>query len=140
MLVHRITAWVLAATALGLLLAPPEADACTNFLVTRGASTDGSTMITYAADSHTLYGELYYTPAAKHPPGAVRKIFDWDTGRYLGTIPQVAQTFAVVGNMNEHQVVIGETPWARPSPSPTPRRSGSWISSARVRPKRAPCG
>lgn len=109
MLVHRIAAWGLAATTLGLLLTPTAADACTNFLVTRGASADGSTMITYAADSHTLYGALYYTPAAKHPPGAVRKIFEWDTGRYLGTIPQVAQTFAVVGNMNEHQVVIGET-------------------------------
>lgn len=109
MLVHRIAAWLLATTTLGLVLAPPEADACTNFLVTRGASADGATMITYAADSHTLYGALYYTPAAKHPPGTLRKIFDWDTGKYLGTIPQVAETFAVVGNMNEHQVVIGET-------------------------------
>jgi dipeptidase len=109
MLVHRIAAWLLVTSAVGLLLAPPEADACTNFLVTRGASADGATMITYAADSHTLYGELYYTPAANHAPGALRKIFDWDTGKYLGTIPQVAKTFSVVGNMNEHQVVIGET-------------------------------
>lgn len=109
MLVPRILRWGLAATALGLLFAPTEADACTNFLVTRGASVDGSTMITYAADSHSLYGELYYTPAAKHPAGSVRKIFDWDTGKYLGTIPQVAETFSVVGNMNEHQVAIGET-------------------------------
>jgi len=109
MLTHRIAPWSLAVATLGLLLTPEAADACTNFLVTRGASTDGSTMVTYAADSHSLYGELHYTAAAKHPPGALRKIFDWDTGKYLGTIPQVAETFAVVGNMNEHQVVIGET-------------------------------
>jgi len=109
MLVHKFAAWSLAATALGLLLTPPPADACTNFLVTRGASADGATMITYAADSHTLYGALYYTPAAKHAPGTLRKIFEWDTGKYLGAIPQVAETFSVVGNMNEHQVVIGET-------------------------------
>jgi len=109
MLTHKLAVCGVGATALALLLAPAPADACTNFLVTRGASADGSTMITYAADSHSLYGELTYTPAAKHPPGALRKIFDWDTGKYLGTIPQVAVTFSVVGNMNEHQVAIGET-------------------------------
>ncbi|MFH2009474.1 MAG: C69 family dipeptidase [bacterium] len=94
-----------------LLLAGPRptADACTNFLVTKGASVDGSTMITYAADSHELYGELYFRPARQYPAGAVRKIFDWDTGKYLGTIAQARQTYRVVGNMNEHQVVIGET-------------------------------
>ena len=54
--------------------------ACTNFLVTKGASVDGSTMITYAADSHTLYGELYYQPAADHPEGTTRDIYEWDTG------------------------------------------------------------
>jgi dipeptidase len=83
--------------------------ACTNFLITRGASTDGSTMITYAADSHTLYGELYYLPAADYPEGAMRDIYEWDTGKYLGEIPQTAHTYSVVGNMNEHQVAIGET-------------------------------
>lgn len=85
------------------------ARACTNILVTKGASKDGSTMITYAADSHVLYGELYYRPAADYPPGTLVDVIDWDTGRFLGRIPQAAHTFAVVGNMNEHQLSIGET-------------------------------
>lgn len=83
--------------------------ACTNFLVTKGASVDGSTMITYAADSHTLYGELYYQPAADHPEGTTRDIYEWDTGKFLGIIPEVAHTYSVIGNMNEHQLAIGET-------------------------------
>jgi dipeptidase len=82
---------------------------CTNFLVTKEASTDGSTMITYAADSHVLYGELYYTPAAIHPDGAMLDVHEWDTGKYLGQIKQVKQTYSVVGNMNEHQLAISET-------------------------------
>ncbi|MBN2090039.1 C69 family dipeptidase [candidate division KSB1 bacterium] len=82
---------------------------CTNFLISKGASTDGSTMITYAADSHTLYGELYYMPAQKYLPGTMLDIYEWDTGKYLGQIKQVAETYSVVGNMNEHQVSIGET-------------------------------
>ena len=82
---------------------------CTNFLITRGASADGSTMITYAADSHTLYGELYYQPAQDYPAGAMRDIYEWDTGKYLGKIPQPSHTLSVVGNMNEFQVAIGET-------------------------------
>ena len=86
-----------------------KADACTNFLITKGASTDGSTMITYAADSHTLYGELYFWPAAKYPVGSVLKVYEWDSGLYLGDIPQVAETYRVIGNMNEHSLAIGET-------------------------------
>jgi len=82
---------------------------CTNFLITKGASVDGSTMITYAADSHTLYGELYYQPAQDFPAGALRDIYEWDTGKFLGRIPQVPHTYSVVGNMNEFQVAIGET-------------------------------
>ncbi|PIF02012.1 MAG: dipeptidase [Draconibacterium sp.] len=82
---------------------------CTNFLITKGASADGSTMITYAADSHTLYGELYHQPAQDHPAGAMRKIYEWDTGKYMGEIPQPAHTFSVIGNMNEFQLAIGET-------------------------------
>ncbi len=82
---------------------------CTNFLITKGASVDGSTMITYAADAHVLYGELYYTPAAIHAEGAMLDIYEWDTGKYLGEIKQVRQTYSVVGNMNEFQVAIGET-------------------------------
>ena len=83
--------------------------ACTNFLITKGATVDGSTMITYAADSHTLYGELYYQPAQDYAAGALRDIYEWDTGKFIGRIPQVAHTYSVVGNMNENQVAIGET-------------------------------
>ena len=83
--------------------------ACTNFLVTKGATVDGSTMITYAADSHTLYGELYYQPAMDHPVGAMRDIFEWDTGKFLGQIEEVPHTYSVIGNMNEYQLAIGET-------------------------------
>jgi dipeptidase len=82
---------------------------CTNFLITRGASADGSVMITYAADSHTLYGELYYWPARDWPAGSLLDVVEWDTGKFLGKIEQVAHTYSVVGNMNEHQVSIGET-------------------------------
>ncbi|GAB4343802.1 MAG: C69 family dipeptidase [Calditrichia bacterium] len=85
------------------------AGACTNILVTKGASTDGSTMITYAADSHELYGELYFTPAGIHAPGSKVEIYEWDTGDYLGQIDQVRETYQVVGNMNEHQLSIAET-------------------------------
>lgn len=83
--------------------------ACTNFLITKGASTDGSTMITYAADSHVLFGELYHWPAADYPEGTMMKIYEWDTGKYLGEIPQAKHTFNVTGNINENQVAIGET-------------------------------
>ena len=83
--------------------------ACTNILVTKGASKDGSCMVTYAADLHTLYGELYFWPAKNYPEGAMVDIYEWDTGKYLGKIKQVHHTFQVVGNMNEHQVVISET-------------------------------
>jgi dipeptidase len=83
--------------------------ACTNFLITRGATKDGSTMITYAADSHTLYGELYYWPAADYADGAMLDVSEWDTGKYLGKIPQIKHTYQVTGNMNENQVSIGET-------------------------------
>ena len=82
---------------------------CTNFLISKGASVDGSTMITYAADSHTLYGELYFQPAQDYPEGAMRDIYEWDTGKFLGRIPQIPHTNSVVGNMNEYQVAIGET-------------------------------
>ncbi|MBR4135850.1 MAG: C69 family dipeptidase [Bacteroidales bacterium] len=83
--------------------------ACTNFIITKGASKDGSCMLTYSADSHQLYGELYYRPAANYPAGAMMDVIEWDTGKLLGQIPQVAHTYSVVGNMNEHQLAIGET-------------------------------
>lgn len=83
--------------------------ACTNILVTRNASADGSTMISYAADSHDLFGELYYWPGQVWPAGAMLDIYEWDTGKYLGKIPQVPRTYTVIGNMNEFQVAIAET-------------------------------
>lgn len=92
-----------------LLLVDLLAKACTNFIVTRGASVDGSTFITYSADSHILYGELYYKPARDYPEGTMLKIYEWDSGKFLGEIKQVSHTYSVVGNMNEHQVSIGET-------------------------------
>ncbi len=86
-----------------------QTTACTNFLITKGATISGTPMITYAADSHTLYGELYFWPAANYKAGTMVDVNEWDTGKFLGKIPQVAHTYQVVGNMNEHQVAIGET-------------------------------
>ena len=86
-----------------------RADACTNIIISSGASKDGSCLVSYAADSHSLYGELYFRPAADYAPGTMLKIYDWDTGRYLGEIAQAEHTFKTVGNMNEHQLIITET-------------------------------
>lgn len=91
------------------LLFCPIGNACTSLLITKGASADGSSMISYASDSHTTYGELYFWPAADYPEGSMRDIYDWDTGKYLGKIKQVPHTFSVVGNINEYQVAIGES-------------------------------
>lgn len=88
---------------------PFSGDACTNVIVTKGASADGSILVSYAADSHTLFGELYFAPAADWKPGDTRKIYDWDSGKYLGEIEQVPHTYKRVGNMNEHQLIIAET-------------------------------
>ena len=105
---RRLSAALLVLAA-ALLSANIESNACTNVLVTKGASTDGSNMISYAADSHMLFGELYYTPAGVWNADDLRKIYEWDTGKYLGTIPQIARTYQTVGNMNEHQLIIAET-------------------------------
>ncbi len=102
--------WWMAAAALALaLFVQPDAQGCTNFLISKGATADGSTIITYAADSHEFYGDLVYRPAADHAEGSLREIVEWDTGDILGEIPEVPRTYSVVGNMNEHQVAIGET-------------------------------
>lgn len=82
---------------------------CTNLLVGKKASADGSTIISYAADSYALFGELYHWPAKQYKPGEKVKVYDWDSGRYLGEIPQALRTYNVIGNMNEHQLAIGET-------------------------------
>ena len=84
-------------------------NACTNFLVTKGASVNGSSMISYSADSHQLYGELYFWPARDYPAGSYMDVYEWDTHKYMGKIKQVAHTYSVIGNMNEHQLAIGET-------------------------------
>ncbi len=94
----------------GTLLAQP-ADACTSLLVGKKASTDGSTMITYAADSHVLYGELYHWPAATYEKGAMVDVYEWDTNKFLGKIPQVRETYSVTGNINEYQLSISESTW-----------------------------
>jgi dipeptidase len=99
----------LAAVLVSATIATGEGQACTNILVTRGASADGSTFVSYAADSHSLYGELTLTPGGRFGPGAMRDIIDTDTHKFLGRIPQATQTYWVVGLMNEHQVSIGET-------------------------------
>lgn len=83
--------------------------ACTNFIFTKGSTTDGSTMVTYTADSHTLYGELYFRPAKDYPEGAMMDIYEWDTGEFRGKIKQARHTYSVVGNINEYQLAIGET-------------------------------
>ena len=106
---RRISTAILLALTAALCLIGTDSRACTNVLVTKGASTDGSNLITYAADSHGLYGELYYAPAGVWKAGDMRKINEWDTGKYLGMIPQVARTYQRVGNMNEHQLIIAET-------------------------------
>ena len=93
------------------LLALPTL-ACTNLLVSKGASKDGSVMVSYAADSHTRYGTLVFMPRATYPKGEMLEIREWGPGRLLGQIPQAEQTYNVIGNMNEHQVLIGESTWA----------------------------
>ena len=87
------------------------AEACTSLIATRGATENDAVMVTYAADSHTLYGELYHQPAADYPEGAMRKVYEWDTGKYLGEIPEVRHTYSTVGNMNEHGLTIAESTW-----------------------------
>lgn len=93
------------------LMLPLAAFACTNFVVGKDASADGSTILSYAADSYGMFGFLHFAPAQDWPEGAMREVKDWDTGRPQGSIPQVAHTYTVVGNMNENQVAIGETTW-----------------------------
>lgn len=93
------------------LTIPSAADACTNFIAGKKATVDGSVMVTYADDSHTRFGDLFHASRSKHLPGTMRKVIDWGDNSYRGEIPQAAETFNVVGNMNEHQLVIGETTW-----------------------------
>ncbi|MCQ2173505.1 MAG: C69 family dipeptidase [Bacteroidales bacterium] len=105
----KLTLSVLAFAA--AILLPTLSRACTNVIVTNGASSDGSNIVTYAADSHWLFGELYFHPAADWKNGSVIHVYDWDGHQYRGDIPQVSHTYKTVGNMNEYQLVISETTW-----------------------------
>ena len=91
------------------LLSSENSWSCTNFIAGRNATVDGSVIVTYSADSHTLYGELYRWPAAEWPDSSWLEVREWDTGKPLGRIPQVSKTYSVIGNTNEYQVTIGET-------------------------------
>jgi len=106
----KVQSLCLAALA-ALLLAGIRAEACSNVIITRGASADGSCMISYSADSHQLYGELYFHPAARWRAGSMLDIVEWDTYKPLGQIHQIPRTYKTVGNMNEKQLIIGETTW-----------------------------
>ena len=92
-----------------LMLASLSGFACTNFIVGKKASTDGSVMCTYNADDYGMFQNLCYYPAAKHEKGEMRKIFDWDTGEYHGEIAEALETYSVIGNINEYQVTVAET-------------------------------
>ena len=92
-----------------LTAAVADTFACTNLIVGKNASADGSTIVSYSADSYGLFGELYHYPAATYKKGTMLDVYEWDTGKYLGQIEQARQTYNVIGNMNEHQVTIGET-------------------------------
>ncbi|MBQ0006862.1 MAG: C69 family dipeptidase, partial [Alistipes sp.] len=94
---------------LGILAIPAQIFACTNILISKGASKDGSVMISYAADSHTLFGEVYFHPAADWKAGTMLDITEWDTGKFLGKISQIPHTYQTVGNMNQYGVMITET-------------------------------
>ncbi len=102
---------VLAILASFALFFPLSSFACTNIIITKGASKDASSMISYAADSHWLYGELYFHKAARHPLGSTCQIREWDTNKPLGEIAQVPYTYQTMGNMNEYQLIIAETTW-----------------------------
>ena len=95
--------------AVAMLGSVSEAEACSNFIVGKKASVDGSVMCSYSADDYGMFQYLCHNPAAKHAKGEMRKIFDWDSNKYYGEIPEAAETYNVVGNINEWQVTIGET-------------------------------
>ena len=99
------------ALAAAALLVCNRSRACSNVIVTPGASADGSSMVSYAADSHLLFGELYFLPGGHWKAGSMRQIIEWDTFRPLGAIPQAPITYQRVGNINVNQVIIGETTW-----------------------------
>jgi len=98
---------LLTAVAVGFAVA--GARACTNFLIGKNASADGSTIVTYNMDSYGMYGRLPFFPAAHHEAGELRHVVDADHNHYMGEIAEVAQTYQVIGQINEHQLTITET-------------------------------
>ena len=96
-------------TSMAVCTIVASAFACTNFIVGKKASTDGSVICSYNADSYGAYMPLYHYSAAKHQKGDKRKVYEWDTNKYLGEIDEALETYNVVGNINEWQVTIGET-------------------------------
>ena len=109
--------------------------ACTNLIVGKKASADGSVIVSYSADSYGMFGFLCHYPAMTHESGAMRPIYEWDTGKYLGQIKEAKQTYNVIGNMNEFQVTIGETTfggrpelvdWRTPRTGRYNRNHGLW--------------
>ena len=92
-----------------MAVSPLGADCCTNLIVGKDASTDGSVMCTYSADDYGMFQNLCHYPAAKHPKGTMRQVYDWDTNAYNGQIPESPVTYNVIGNINEYQVTIAET-------------------------------
>lgn len=107
---RKTTLGILLSTAF-LLMHQLSGNTCTNVMVTRGASEDGSVLVTYSADSHYKYGDLRLVPAADWPVGSKVQIYDGETNKYLGFIDQAEHTYKVVGQMNEFQLIITETTW-----------------------------
>ena len=99
----------LAMTVATIFAAVTGAMACTNLIVGKAASADGSVIVSYSADSYGMYGYLCHYPAAVHAEGTMREIYDWESGTYWGRIPEAPQTYNVIGNINEFQVTIAET-------------------------------
>ncbi|MDE7111714.1 MAG: C69 family dipeptidase [Muribaculaceae bacterium] len=98
-------------SAMTALCGAMSAMPCTSLIASKGVAADGSVMITYAADSHTLYGDMPSTAAADHRAGAMRKVYDWDSGKFLCEIPQPAHTYSTIGHINEHGLAMAESTW-----------------------------
>ena len=138
----KIIISVLVAVLSPLTLHLSPASACTNYIVGKKASADGSVICSYSADSYGMFQGLVHYPAAKHPKGTMRQVYDWDTNKYGGEILEAEETYNVTGNINEWQVTIGETTladarrWSTPLASSTTAHSSILPSSAQRRPVR----
>jgi hypothetical protein len=107
--IYKTFSHIFSMRALIFLCAIAVINGCSNIIVSNGASSDGSNIVAYNADSGTLYGSLYHYAAADHSSTDMRQIYDWDSGVYLGEIAEVPHTYNVVGNINEFGLIIGET-------------------------------